>query len=410
MTQGLPDTAADTSAEQPWPVRHLSPKIRDYVAKMAPMWVEGQAVNVKRWRNLVFLTLRDAEAEMSIPVVLPASAAAALDPPLADGARVVLHAKPEWRLKNGSLQLNAKEVRGVGLGDLLARIEQLREALAAEGLFAEDRKVPLPAVPRLVGLVCANEGDAEHDVVANARERWPAVRFEIRRVTVQGANCVPETTAAIAELDAHPDVDVIVVARGGGSLEDLLPFSSETLIRAAADCVTPLVSAIGHEKDAPLLDLVADLRASTPTDAGKRIVPDAAEEGRRVNQAIAAMRSLVEGRVDREWQGLLSYLSRPVLVYPERLVDPHVADVARARQSAGRALVSILQDAQGTVAELAASLRALSPQATLDRGYAVVRGQSGAVVMDARALRPGDSISVRLASGSADADVTATRP
>ena len=285
MSEPLPETAGETTAERPWPVRHLSQKVKEYVERMPPVWVEGQVLNVKRWRHLVFLTLRDAEADASMSATLPASEVEALADPLADGARVVVHAKPTWWVKSGSLQLDARELRTVGIGELLARIEALREALAAEGLFADDRKVPIPFLPRLVGLVCANQGDAEHDVVVNARERWPSVRFEIRRVTVQGSRCVPETTDAIRDLDAMPEVDVIVVARGGGSLEDLLPFSSEALVRAAAECVTPLVSAIGHEKDAPLLDLVADLRASTPTDAGKRIVPDAAAESRALERA-----------------------------------------------------------------------------------------------------------------------------
>ncbi len=406
MTQPLPETAGETSAEHPWPVRHLSPKIKDYIDKMAPVWVEGQAVNVKRWRHLVFLTLRDAEAEMSIPAMLPAAAADALAEPLADGARIVIHAKPEWRLKNGSLQLNAREVRGVGLGELLARIEQLREALAAEGLFADDRKVPLPFAPRLVGLVCATQGDAEHDVVVNATARWPSVRFEIRRVTVQGANAVPEVTAAIAELDARDDIDVIVVARGGGSLEDLLPFSSEVLVRAAAACVTPLVSAIGHEKDAPLLDLVADLRASTPTDAGKRIVPDAAEEGRAVAAARAGMRAAVEARLDRAAQALMGVITRPVLVHPDRLVEPHARELDVTRLHSGRALVGVLSEAHAGLTELQASLRALSPQSTLDRGYAVVQAAGGGIIRDAAALASGDAVTMRFASGAAAATVT----
>lgn len=410
MTAPLPETAADTSAERPWPVRHLSPKIQEHVNRMPPLWVEGQVLNLRRWRHLVFLTLRDPEADMSIGVSLPAAEADALPTPLEDGARVVLHAKPEWRLKNGSLSLNAREVRTVGLGDLLARIEALREALAAEGLFAAERKVPLPFAPALVGLVCATEGDAEHDVVVNATQRWPAVRFAIRRVTVQGVNAVPEVAAAIQALDADPEVQVIVVARGGGSLEDLLPFSAEALVRAAAACATPLVSAIGHEKDSPLLDLVADLRASTPTDAGKRIVPDAAEEGRRVEQARAAMRAAIENRLDREAEGLMAHLTRPVLVYPDRLIEPHRDEVGRHRHSAARGLVAVLRGAQGEVDRLEAALKALSPQATLDRGYAVARTGDGSLVRSAADLTAGSRLVLRFASGEADADVTEVRP
>lgn len=395
----LPAVAAETTPEHPWPVRHLSPKIGAYIAKMSPVWVEGQVLNVKRWKHLVFLTLRDTQENMSLKATLPAKEVDALGIDLTDGARVVIHAKADWWTKNGDLQLAGRQVRTVGLGDLLARIEALKESLAAEGLFDADRKVQLPTVPTLVGLVCANQGDAEHDVIQNAQRRWPSVRFEIRRVTVQGARCVPETTAAIAELDAHPGVDVIVVARGGGSLEDLLPFSDEKLVRAAAACATPLVSAIGHEKDSPLLDLVADYRASTPTDAGKRIVPDAAAESAAITRARALMRAAVEAQVDREARGLESFLTRPVLLNPLALVTPHHDLLIRARQSSGSALVRILSAADAQTRELAASMRALSPQSTLDRGYAVVRDQQGRVVRDAATVKPGQEIHVRVATG-----------
>jgi exodeoxyribonuclease VII large subunit len=406
----LPETAADTTAEHPWPVRHLSRKIKDHVERMPAVWVEGQVLNLKRWRHLFFLSVRDTEEDVSLSATLPADAVEALAEPLNDGSRVVLFAKPVWWLKSGTLQLDAREVRTVGLGDLLARIEELRERLAAEGLFADERKVPLPFVPRLVGLICANQGDAEHDVVVNATARWPSARFEIRRVTVQGSSCVPEISAAIRELDAQPDVDVIVIARGGGSFEDLLPFSSEALIRVAAECVTPLVSAIGHEKDSPLLDLVADLRASTPTDAGKRIVPDASEELRTVTRALTAVRSTIDARIDREAQALLATMTRPVLVYPDRFIEPRTQEVARYKTAGWRAFVAILVDLRGYLDGLVAGLTALSPQSTLDRGYAVVRHPITGIVRDASTLAPGAEVSIRFAVGSAEADITSVAP
>ncbi|MEX0913789.1 MAG: exodeoxyribonuclease VII large subunit [Demequina sp.] len=402
----LPATAGQTSADRPWPVSVLSPKIGEYVSRMSPVWVEGQVLNVKRWKHLVFLTLRDTVENMSLKVTLPAAEVEALGVPLEDGARIVVHAKPSWWTKNGDLQMQGRAVQTVGLGDLLARIEALKEALAAEGLFALERKQPLPLVPELVGLVCANQGDAEHDVVVNATRRWPAVRFEIRRVTVQGARCVPETTAAIRELDDHPEVDIIVVARGGGSLEDLLPFSDEALVRAAAACRTPLVSAIGHEKDSPLLDLVADHRASTPTDAGKTIVPDAHEEQRGVNQARTVIRQSVERLLEREHHSLQNFLSRPVWARPWTLLDPYREQVIRARDASGHALVAILRRAEATTLELAASLRALSPQSTLDRGYAVVRDKDGQVIRDSTDVTAGDGVRVRVARGEFPATIT----
>ena len=401
----MPATAAETSAQRPWPVRLLSAKIAEYVARMAPVWVEGQVLNVKRWKHLVFVTLRDTDENMSMRATLPAAEVDALGTPLEDGARVVIHAKAQWWPKSGDLQMVGKEVRAVGLGDLLARIEMLKAALAAEGLFAPERKVALPVLPQLVGLVCATQGDAEHDVVENAQRRWPAVRFEIRRVTVQGARAVPETIAALRELDADPRIDVIVVARGGGSLEDLLAFSDETLVRAASAVKTPLVSAIGHEKDSPLLDLVADYRASTPTDAGKRIVPDAAQERALIEGSRALTAAAVRVWIEREHRGLLHVRTRPVMAYPVRMIDPYRARLAQLHEASGRALVAILTRADATAQQLAATLRALSPQSTLDRGYAVVRDATGAVVRDASALHTGDLVSLRLARGETQAQV-----
>jgi exodeoxyribonuclease VII large subunit len=410
VSEPLPETAGDTTPERPWPVRHLTQKVKEYVDRMPPVWVEGQVLNLRRWKHLAFLTLRDVEADVSMSATLPYSEVESVAGGLADGARIIVHAKPAWWTKSGSLQLDARELRTVGLGELLARLEALRERLAAEGLFDDDRKVPLPFLPNLVGLVCANQGDAEHDVVVNARERWPSVRFEIRRVTVQGAKCVPETTAAIRELDARADVDVIVVARGGGSLEDLLPFSSEALIRAVAECATPLVSAIGHEKDSPLLDLVADVRASTPTDAGKRIVPDAAAEGRAVARTLQALRGAIDARLDREAATLISFLTRPVLVHPDRLIEPLSEEITRHGAAARRAHGALMRALDSQLAGLSASLRALSPQSTLDRGYSVVRVASGAVVRDAAEVAAGARLAIRFARGSAEAEVTATTP
>lgn len=395
----LPATAAETSKDRPWPVRHLSPKIGDYIAKMSPVWVEGQILNVRRWRHLVFLTLRDTDENMSLRTTIPASQFDALGAGVTDGSRVVVHARASWWVKDGQLQMEAREVASVGIGDLLARIEALKEALAAEGLFLPARKVPLPFVPRLVGLVCATQGDAEHDVIENAQRRWPAVRFEIRRVTVQGARCVPETTAAIRELDANPEVDVIVVARGGGSFEDLLPFSDETLVRVAAACETPLVSAIGHEKDSPLLDLVADYRASTPTDAGKRIVPDAAAELAGVAWARESMVRAVLGLVERGARDVASVTSRPVIARPSVLLAPHVDATTSLQERSGRALVGVLQFSDARVREIVATLRALSPQATLERGFAVVQDAKGAVVRDPSAVAEGAPLRLRLARG-----------
>ncbi|QTE28847.1 exodeoxyribonuclease VII large subunit [Pengzhenrongella sicca] len=397
----LPLRALDTTAERPWPVRLLASKIADYVAKMAPVWVEGQIVQLSRrpGAGMAFLTLRDTDADMSLPVTVYSRVLEAVAVPLAEGAHVVVHAKPTFWTKRGSLQLQADAVRAVGVGELLARIEHLKRVLAAEGLFDAARKVPLPFLPGVVGLVCGRGSKAEHDVVVNAQARWPQVRFEIREVAVQGVSAVAQVSAAIAELDADPRVGVIVVARGGGAVEDLLPFSNETLVRAAAACRTPLVSAIGHETDTPLLDLVADYRASTPTDAAERIVPDVTQERVRITQARTRIRTAIGHLLAREQAGLASARSRPVLAVPQSMVAARASDVLARRESGRRALEDWLARAAGHTDQLAAQLRALSPAATLDRGYAVVQRADGAVVRAADDVAPGEALRIRVARG-----------
>ena len=268
----------ETSSESPAPVRVVTEAIKEYVDRLGPIWVEGEISELnERSGTMAFIRLRDTSVDMSLSVMCHKSVIASVQP-LPQNARVVLLAKASWYTKNGSLTLSAREIRQVGVGELLARLEHLKSVLAAEGLFDSNRKVELPLLPRKVGLICGRNTDAMKDVVENGKRRWPMVEFEIREVTVQGAAAVSEVSQALRELEADEEVDVIIITRGGGSFEDLLPFSDEGLVRLAASCHTPIVSAIGHEKDAPLLDLVADFRASTPTDAAKHVVPDLAEE------------------------------------------------------------------------------------------------------------------------------------
>ncbi len=408
----LPERALDTTAQRPWPVRVLAEKIRGYVDRMPPVWVEGQVVqfNNRPGSGMQWLTLRDTDLDMSLPVTVYSRVLSFLPNPPAEGDHVVVHAKPTFWTKRGTLQLQANQIRAVGVGELLARIDQLRRVLAAEGLFDAERKRPLPFLPAVVGLVCGRESKAEHDVVVNARARWPQVRFEIREVAVQGVDAVRAVSEAVAELDARPDVDVIVVARGGGSVEDLLPFSNEALVRAVAACTTPLVSAIGHETDTPLLDLVADHRASTPTDAAKRIVPDVAEERLRVEQAHRRMRGAVRALLDREQHGLDAMRSRPVLARPASMVDAREREVVHAVRTARHCLDAALLRASGEVGRLEAQVRALSPASTLERGYAVVQRVDGHVVRSPDDVATGDPVHVRLAQGTLDAQVTATIP
>lgn len=406
----LPARALETSAQRPWPVRVLSQKITRYIDRMPPVWVEGQVVQLNRRGGISFLTLRDTATDMSLPVSAPNRVLATLEPSLEDGSHVVLHAKPVFWPKRGVLQLEADEIRPVGVGELLARIEHLKRVLAAEGLFAPERKVALPFLPGVVGLICGRESKAKHDVVVTARARWPEVIFEIREVAVQGGAAVAQVSAAIAGLDADPRVDVIVVARGGGSVEDLLPFSNEALLRAAAACRTPIVSAIGHETDSPLLDLVADVRASTPTDAGKRIVPDVAQEALALRQARTRIRNGLAARLDAEQDRLDSLRARPALAEPERLLTALGERLAANRAAARAAFATRLDREDATIRGLTAQVRMLSPAATLARGYAVLRTPTGAVVRSARAVGVGDPLEALLAAGHLEVCVTATHP
>ncbi|MCY7364498.1 MAG: exodeoxyribonuclease VII large subunit, partial [Frankiaceae bacterium] len=308
------------SAESPLPVRTVARSLMEWIDKLGRVWVEGQVTQVNRRSGTCYLVLRDPVADMSLNVVAARTLVDAVVPPLAEGDRLVLHAKPEFYGGRGTLNLKAIEIRPVGVGELLARLERLKALMAAEGLFAAGLKKPLPFLPRTVGLVTGRASAAARDVLENAKRRWPAVRFDVREVAVQGHLAVEQVIGALQSLDAAPEVDVIVLARGGGSVEDLLPFSDEALCRAVARCRTPVVSAIGHEPDSPLVDLVADVRCSTPTDAGKRVVPDVREEAQRVRQARDRARRVITHLVATESARVEALRTRPVLADPNVLV------------------------------------------------------------------------------------------
>lgn len=404
----LPPRADQTTAEAAWPVRLLSQKITEYINRMSVLWVEGEIIQFNRRPGaaMAFLTLRDLETDASLPLVIYTRVLDGLPIDVEEGRRVVVRAKPTFWSKRGSFQLQVDDIRAVGLGDVLAKIEELRRKLQAEGLFDADRKKALPFIPRRVGLICGRESKAEHDVVVNASARWPAVDFEIREVAVQGTYAVKEVSAAIAELDAIEDIDVIVVARGGGSVEDLLPFSSESLLRVVAETQTPLVSAIGHETDCPLLDLVADYRASTPTDAARRIVPDLDEEIAGLRGARERMATRIEQRLSREESNFAALRSRPVLADPFWLVDSRQGDITALRDRLrSRTSTSLLQ-ADAGLQRLQGQLHALSPAATLTRGYAVVQLEDGSVLRDPAEVTAGDTLRIRVTGGRLEATAT----
>jgi exodeoxyribonuclease VII large subunit len=400
--------ALETSPTAPAPVRQIALAISQWVGRLGAVWVEGQMTQVSRRPgvNTVFMTMRDSAADISVPVTCARTLFDSLNPPLVEGASVVIHAKPDYYANRGSLSLVAREIRMVGLGELLARLERRRQLLAAEGLFETALKKPLPFLPRCVGLVTAPHSAAERDVVENARRRWPGVAFETAYAAMQGTRAATEVIDALARLDRDPRVDVIVVARGGGSVEDLLPFSDEALIRAVAGTRTPVVSAIGHEPDTPLLDLVADLRASTPTDAAKHLVPDMLEERKGVTWARDRLRSLIRQLVERETQALADLRARPALADPRTLLDARGIEVDDLRDRGRRAFGHAVARATDDVTHQRARAQALSPLATLQRGYAVVQRDGGDVVTSVGDVATGAALSIRVADGRIAATTT----
>lgn len=404
--------AADTTRDNPWPLSRLTQNIKIYVDRMSALWVEGQVVqyNPRPGSRMAFFTLRDTESDTSMTVTAFPNVITAIGAGFEEGVKVVARVKPVFWERSGSLNLQAAEVHLQGLGDLLAQIERLRQRLAAEGLFDTDRKKPLPFLPRVIGLVCGRNAKAKDDVIVNASARWPGARFEVREVAVQGQYAVREVTQAIAELDSLPQVDVIVVARGGGSVEDLLPFSDEALVRAAAQTSTPLVSAIGHEGDAPLLDYVADYRASTPTDAARRIVPDLAQELDGLARAREGMRSAIQRRLDQERYNLDLLVSRPIFLAPAATLEPHRTFIDSALTSLRTQVERRLSSERQNILQASATLQALSPQATLERGYSMLRLPSGELVRDTSQVPKGTLVEGILAQGRLVAQVVGSTP
>ena len=370
------------TAEAPWPVGLLAAKVRDWIDRLGTAWVEGEITQWNVSGGNVYGKLKDLEQDATISFSIWSSVKSRVPADLKQGDRVIAAVKPNYWVKGGSLTMQVFDMRHVGLGDLLERLERLRRQLTAEGLFGADRKKRLPFLPQCIGLVTGRDSDAEKDVLRNAQLRWPSVAFRVVHAAVQGDRSVGEVTAAVQQLDADPEVDVIIVARGGGDFQNLLGFSDEGLVRAVAACTTPVVSAIGHEADRPLLDEVADLRASTPTDAAKRVVPDVTEELSRVQQARARIRMRLTNLVATEIDRLDQVRSRPVLASPQTLVDVRADEVVRYVARGEELLGRAVERAHTRVSELTAQLRALSPQGTLRRGYSIVQLPSGAVLRD----------------------------
>ncbi len=402
--------ALETSADKPAPLRQISQLLDGYISRLGAVWVEAEIAQLTRRQGVCFLTLRDLAAKISIDATCSSVILDASPAPIAEGARVIVHAKPTFYSPRGSLSLELREIRPQGEGELLAQLERRKQLLAAEGLFDPRLKKPLPLLPRGIGLITGKASAAERDIVENARLRWPDVRFVVRHALMQGNSSAADVMRALQELARDKSIDVIVIARGGGSVEDLLPFSDEGLIRAVYAVAKPVVSAIGHEPDTPLLDLVADLRASTPTDAAKRIVPDVREELAGVasmrERAGLAIRSMLE----REARGLAAIRSRPVMANPLTVVDLQQSVIHEARDRARRSMAHRLDRSKDEIGHHLARVRALSPLATLERGYAVAQLADGTVVRSVAQVAPNTEFTVRLADGHVGVRTTEAVP
>ncbi|MGV9414478.1 exodeoxyribonuclease VII large subunit [Nocardia sp. NPDC003693] len=415
MTTDQPARQPSSTAENPMPVRTIAVKVAQWIDRLGAVWVEGQItqINLRPGTRTAFLVLRDTAADMSLSVTCDPDLLRNSPVPLQEGSRVVVYGKLSFFTGRGTVSLRVTEIRPVGIGELLARIERLKGLLAAEGLFDPRLKRPIPFLPNRIGLITGRASAAEKDVVSVATQRWPAVRFEIRNAAVQGPTAVPQILEALAALDADPEVDVIVLARGGGSVEDLLAFSDETLCRAIVSAKTPIVSAIGHEPDNPISDYVADLRAATPTDAAKRIVPDAAAEAALLRDLQARANAALRGWVDREARGIAQLRSRPVLAEPLRLLDQRYDEAERLRTAARRAVNHALTAESTATRHLREKLSALGPAATLARGYAVVQkvtGKDREVVRSIDDAPPGSQLRIRVADGALTAATLAAQP
>jgi len=401
-------TDGKSTPENPWPVRTVARKLLDWINRLGELWVEGQVTQLNARSSTAFLTLRDPSVDMSMSITCNAGLVRELQ--LTEGSRVVVHGKISFYPNRGTLSLRADEIRAVGIGELLARIERLRKLLHAEGLFDPRRKRRPPFLPNKIGLITGRASAAERDVLTNARNRWPAAHFRVINVAVQGPMAVTQVMTALSTLDRDPECDVIIVARGGGSVEDLLPFSDEALCRAVSTCRTPVLSAIGHEPDTPLVDHVADVRCSTPTDAGKRVVPDVAEESERVRQMRDRGRRALHGWVDRERKLLDALRSRPVLSDPYGPLERRAEEVKRLRDQARRAVTQRLDREDVHLSGTKARLTTLGPAATLARGYAVVQlvtpdGLDG-VLRSVTDAPSGTQLRVRVVDGAVRAVVT----
>ncbi|MCF8525552.1 MAG: exodeoxyribonuclease VII large subunit [Rhodoluna sp.] len=394
-----------SSELSPWSVSNFTSSLKDWITKLGNVWVEGQISQISPKKDVFFGELRDLVADKGFSIHSRRPDVLNTISELAAGDRVVALVHPDFWERSGKTSMDVLAIRKVGLGELLERIERLRQQLIKEGLTLAERKQPLPFLPNLIGLITGANSDAEKDVLQNAKLRWPEVRFKIQHTPVQGDKAAAEIIKAIQALDADSEVDVIILTRGGGSFQDLLVFSDEQVVRAVANCKTPIVSAIGHENDRPLTDEVADFRASTPTDAAKNVVPDVVDERKKISIALERIALRVVGYVQNQLELIAGIRTRPVFANPFTIVDERSSNITQLLTTLQSQTKNFLDKEQLQIAGLRGQVRALSPKLTLDRGYAVVRNLKDGLVTDPKKVSKGEKLKVSLAGG--DLGVTA---
>lgn len=389
---------------KPYSVAEFNERVHLAINKWPEALIEGELLKFKIGPSgHAYPQLRDVNGGALLELTIFRGVTSALKETFADSDRVIVGGKLNFYAPGGKLSFNVTSMRKVGLGDLLAQLEALRAKLRAEGIIDESKRQPLPFLPNRIGLITAQNSDAEKDVLKNVLERFPDAQFEFAYVPVQGDSCAPAVVEAIAKLDANPEVDVIIIARGGGAFLDLIGFSDERVVRAAAAAKTPIVSAIGHEADRPILDDVADFRASTPTDAAKNVVPDVAEELYRIGEVVNRIMMRIGHYVSSQSDFLTQVLSRPIMTNPYVFLDEKQQDLERALDELRGEIDRNLEREVAEHSTRENMLRSLSPQSTLDRGYSVVRDANGQVIADSSKVGSGTKLNIRLAKGEIEA-------
>jgi len=395
----------DSSPEAPWSIQKLSELMGGYIDRLGPVWVEAEITQWGQSAGNIYGKLSDTEADAQVSITIWRRSQERIPEGLHQGDRVIAQIKPSWWVKGGTLSMNVLEMRHTGLGEILEKLEKLKAQLSNEGLFDQERKKTLPFLPGVIGLVTGKDSDAEKDVLTNAKLRWPDVEFVVEHAAVQGDKSVSEVMVALQKLEDNPAVEVIIVARGGGDFMNLLPFSDERLVRLVATLTTPVVSAIGHEADRPLLDEVADLRASTPTDAAKRVVPDVEAEKQLLEEARHRLDAKLSALIEAELEHLKSFRTRPALADPDSLIDRKSEELLQIVARGVDVSSLVIERHQAQLAQLAGSLRGLSPQNTLNRGYAIARNATGQVISRVGQVSSGDALRLRVADGEIDTHV-----